>query len=198
MHVYHKSGTPGMADIESLYRKENGRILIEIKLSSVMQLFNSFDPAPFHEKELDSAAEHYIVDTVSDFPKKTPLKILIYLPPDIVTTERAMKIPAAIHNHFQYKMLVSDRKFRTHFRHGRIALLIGLSFLTIALVARQYASTLQNHFVAQLVADALLIIGWAAMWEPITVLLYELWPIIQIKKTYEKISTMEIEVLPFP
>jgi hypothetical protein len=198
MHVYHKSGTPGMADIESLYRKENGRILIEIKLSSVMQLFNSFDPAPFHEKELDSAAEHYIVDTVSDFPKKTPLKILIYLPPDIATTERAMKIPAAIHNHFQYKMLVSDRKFRTHFRHGRIALLIGLSFLTIALVARQYASTLQNHFVAQLVADALLIIGWAAMWEPITVLLYELWPIIQIKKTYEKISTMEIEVLPLP
>ena len=34
------------------------------------------------------------------------------------------------------------------------------------------------------------------MWEPITVLLYELWPIIQTKKTYEKISTMEIEVLP--
>ena len=185
-----------MADIESLYKKENGSILIEIKLSSVMQLFNSFDPAPFHEKELDSAAEHYIVDTVSDFPKKTRLKIVIYLPPDIATTERAMKIPAAIHNHFQYKMLVSDRKFRTHFRHGRITLLIGLSFLTIALVARQYVSTLENHIVAQLFADALLIIGWAAMWEPITVLLYELWPIIQMKKTYEKISTLEIEVLP--
>jgi hypothetical protein len=194
--VHQKLGITGMADIESLYRKENGRILIEIKLSSVMQLFNSFDPAPFHEKELDSAAEHYIVDTVSDFPKKTPLKILIYLPPDIATTERAMKIPAAIHNHFQYKMLVSDRKFRTHFRHGRITLLIGLSFLSIALVARQYVSTLENHIVAQLFADALLIIGWAAMWEPITVLLYELWPIIQMKKTYEKISTLEIEVLP--
>ncbi len=185
-----------MTDIESLYKKENGRILIEIKLSSVIQLFNSFDPAPFHEKELDSAAEQYIVDTVSDFPKKTPLKILIYLPPDIAATERAMKIPAAIHNHFQYKMLVSDRKFRSHFRHGRITLLIGLSFLTIALIARQYVSTLENHIVAQLFADALLIIGWAAMWEPITVLLYELWPIIQKKKTYEKISTMDIEVLP--
>jgi hypothetical protein len=196
--VHQNLGITGMADIESLYRKEHGKILIEIKLSSVMQLFNSFDPAPFHEKELDSAAEHYIVDTVSDFPKKTVQKILIYLPPDIAATERAMKIPAAIHNHFQYKMLVSDRKFRTHFRHGRLTLLIGLSFLTIALVARQYASTLQNHIVAQLVADALLIIGWAAMWEPITVLLYELWPIIQMKKTYEKISTMEIEVLPLP
>lgn len=40
-----------MTDIESLYKKVDGKILIEIKLSSVMQIFNSFDPAPFHEKE---------------------------------------------------------------------------------------------------------------------------------------------------
>jgi hypothetical protein len=187
-----------MVDIESLYRKEDGKILIEIKLSSVSQLFNSFDPAPFHEKELDSAAEHYIVDTVKDFPKKTRFKIVIYLPPDIATTERAMQIPQAIHNHFAYKMLVSERKFRLKFRHGRGSLLIGLSFLAIALVARQLVSHLSNLFFAQLFADALLIIGWAAMWEPITVLLYELRPIIQQKKTYEKISMMEIEILPSP
>jgi len=187
-----------MGDIESLYKKENGRILIEIKLSSVVQLFNSFDPAPFHEKELDSAAEHYIVDMVKDFPPKTLFKMIIYLPQDIATTERAMKIPTAIHNHFQFKMLVADRKFRSHFRHGRSTLLIGLTFLTIALIARQLVSSLENHIIAQLFADALLIIGWAAMWEPITVLLYELWPIIQLKRTYEKISSMEIDVLPLP
>jgi hypothetical protein len=64
-----------MADIESLYKKDNGKILIEIKLTSVLQLFNSFDPAPFHEKELDSAAENYIVETVKDFPPKTLFKI---------------------------------------------------------------------------------------------------------------------------
>jgi hypothetical protein len=34
-------------DIESMYHKEDGRVLIEIKLMSVIQLFNSFDPAPF-------------------------------------------------------------------------------------------------------------------------------------------------------
>jgi hypothetical protein len=34
------------------------------------------------------------------------------------------------------------------------------------------------------------------MWEPVTVLLYQLWPIHQQKKIYERISTMEIEVLP--
>ncbi len=185
-----------MADIGSLYRKENGLTLIEIKLSSVMQLFNSFDPAPFHEKELDSAAEHYIVDTVKDFPVKTRFKIVIYLPADIAGTERALKIPQVIHNHFEYKMLVQDRKFRLRFRHGRLTLLIGLSFLTIALLARHYVSSYSDVLAAQLFADALLIIGWAAMWEPITVLLYELWPIIRLKKVYERISRMEIAILP--
>jgi hypothetical protein len=184
-----------MADIESLYKKDKGRIVIEIKLSSVMQLFNSFDPAPFHEKELDSAAEHYIVDTVKDFPKKTEFKIIIYLPPDIAQTDRAQKIPQAIHNHFEYRMLVQDRKFRQRFRHGRSTLLIGLTFLAIALIARQVVSGIANHLLAQIFADALLIIGWAAMWEPITVLLYELWPIIQLKQTYEKISRTEIDIV---
>ncbi len=187
-----------MADIESLYRKEDGKILIEIKLSSVLQLFNSFDPAPFHEKELDTAAENYIVDTVKDFPKKTSFKIVIYLPPDIAITERANKIPEAIHNHFEYKMLVTDRKFRLRFRHGRGNLIIGLSFLTIALLASQLVSTLENHLLAQILANALLIIGWASMWEPITVLLYELRPIIRQKKTYEEISRMEIAIVPTP
>jgi hypothetical protein len=186
-----------MADIESLYKKVDGRILIEIKLSSVMQLFNSFDPAPFHEKELDSAAEHYIVETVKDFPKNTPFRIIIYLPPDIAGTERAQKIPQAIHNHFEYKVLVQDRKFRMRFRHGRSTLLIGLTFLAIALFARQAIPPhINNLLFAQIFSDALLIIGWAAMWEPITVLLYELWPIIQQKHIYEKISTMDIGILP--
>ena len=94
-------------------------------------------------------------------------------------------------------MLVQDRKFRQRFRHGRFTLLIGLYIPCHCPVcpagSLPYRTT---SCIAQIFADALLIIGWAAMWEPITVLLYELWPIIQQKHTYEKISTMEIEILP--
>jgi hypothetical protein len=186
-----------MTEIESLYRKEGEVVLIEIQLSSVLQLFNSYDPAPFHEKELDTAAEHYIVDTVRDFSKKTRFKIVIYLPQDLLQTERAQRIPDAIHNHFAYKALVQDRKFRERFRHGRWSLLVGLTFLAIALFARQALPPhIGSQLLAQVFADALLIIGWAAMWEPITVLLYELWPMISQKHIYERISTMPIEVRP--
>jgi hypothetical protein len=187
-----------MDDIESLYRKVDGMVLLEIKLSSIMQLFNSFDPAPFHEKELDSAAEDYIVDAVEDFPVKTLFKMIIYLPPELVGTDQAKKITPAIHNHFRYKMLVADRKFRSQFRHGRGSLVIGLSFLSINLIARQliFLSNLANLFLAQLLTDALLVFGWAAMWEPITILLYELRPIIRKKNVYRRISEMDIAIEP--
>jgi len=185
-------------DIESMYHRLDGRVLIEIKLTSIIQLFNSFDPAPFYEKEIDTEAEHYIVDTVEDFPAKTKFLIHIYLPPSLVGSPEANKIIPAIHNHFQYKMLVADRKFRAKFRFGRWSLLIGLSFLAIAITASELIATMTTSLLPQLLSYSLVIIGWAAMWEPVTVLLYELWPIIRMKKVYAKISTMEIEILPLP
>jgi uncharacterized membrane protein YcjF (UPF0283 family) len=185
-------------DIESMYHKKDGRVLIEIKLNSIIQLFNSFDPAPFYEKEIDTEAEHYIVDTVEDFPAKTKFMIHIYLPPSLVESQEAKKIIPAIHNHFRYKMLVTERKFRSKFRFGRWSLLVGLTFLAISLVASQLIATRTNYLLPQLLSYSLLIIGWVAMWQPITVFLYELWPIIRLKKIYEKISTMEIEILPLP
>jgi hypothetical protein len=184
-------------DIESMYRQKDGRVLIEIKLNSVLQLFNSFDPAPFYEKELDTEAESYIVDTVQDFPAKTKFMIHIYLPAALADTEEAKKIIPAIHNHFRYRMLVTERKYRARFRFGRFSLIVGLSFLALALVASQFVASMNTSSIAlQLISYALLIIGWVAMWQPVTTLLYELWPILRRKKIYERISTMEIEILP--
>lgn len=187
-----------MAEMESLYRKVDGKILIEIDLSSVDQIFNSLDHAPFHEKELDPGAEQYIVDIVDDFPLKTPFHLIIYLPVCIHCREHAEKIPQAIRAHFQYRMMEQDLKFRARFRFGRWAFLVGLMFVAVVMIARQlvWAALGSEYLLSQIVADVLLIIGWAAMWEPVTVLLYQLWPIVQQKRIYEKISRMEIEVRP--
>ena len=39
---------------------------IEIRLSQPQQLFNSLDPSPFHERDLDEDAEQYIVDSADE------------------------------------------------------------------------------------------------------------------------------------
>jgi len=184
-----------MKNIESLYKKEDGKVLIEIKLSSIIQLYNSFDPAPFYEKELDREAEQYIVDIVRDFPKKTEFRIVIYLPGGNSCCEEAQKIPESIRNHFMYLVLMQERKFREMWVYGKFTILVGLSFLAVAMIASQVvADSFSNSRPAQLIATALEIAGWVAMWEPVTVHLYQLWPIVKLRKIYEKISRMDIDV----
>jgi len=188
-----------MTSIDSLYRKEDGHILIEIKLPSILNLFNSFDPAPFYTKELDRDASDYIVGIVRDFPLKTKFRIVVHLPADTLGTQEAQKIPDAIRNHFSYMVLVQGQKLRERCIYGKFTLLVGLSFLAIAMIASQaVAETFSNYPLARLFAIALEVAGWVAMWEPVTVHLYQLWPIIKERKIYEKISHMEVEVRPYP
>jgi hypothetical protein len=53
---------------------------IEIRLRRLQQLFNSLDPSPFHERDLDQEAEDYIVESADEFPLQTPLHLVVYLP----------------------------------------------------------------------------------------------------------------------
>jgi hypothetical protein len=93
-------------------------------------------------------------------------------------------------------MMTTERKFRQRLKYGRTSLIIGLCFLFFNLIVRQLILQISDSPFHLLVAEALLITGWVAMWGPITVLLYELWPIIQTKKVYQKVSTMEIDIRP--
>ena len=53
---------------------------IELRLHDINQLFNSMDPSPFREKDLDIEAEEFIVDWAREPPKHEPLLLTIHLP----------------------------------------------------------------------------------------------------------------------
>jgi hypothetical protein len=187
-----------METTKSVYRVENGTIVIELVLRNVMQLFNSLDPSPFHEKELDPDAEEYIFNAVVDQPKKIPVKLVIYLPQESITDTTRHSIILGIHNHFVYKSSVSDRELRRLFERGRIVLAIAVSFLFTTLLARQILATLEQSILIRMSQEALLILGWVTLWEPAYIFIYGWWPIVQKRKIYDKIAIMDVEVLPDP
>ncbi|HKM82407.1 MAG TPA: hypothetical protein VJY15_15780, partial [Candidatus Acidoferrum sp.] len=45
---------------------------ISLKLRDMNQLFNSMDPSPFIEKDLDDDAEEFIVSWAQEFPHNAP------------------------------------------------------------------------------------------------------------------------------
>ncbi|HKW90364.1 MAG TPA: hypothetical protein VJX92_00610 [Methylomirabilota bacterium] len=110
---------------------------IEIRLARPQQLFNSLDPSPFHDRDLDEDAEEYIVESADDYPIKKPLTLIIHLPADHVAGGDRPDLAQAIHNYFAYRFDATRRRLRLYFRDGRISLLVGLVFLLACIGLRQ-------------------------------------------------------------
>ena len=76
---------------------------IEINLSRLPQLFNSLDPSPFLERDLDRDAEDYIVGSAEEAPRQHPLALVIHLPADQLPGQGLPNLRDAIHNYFAYR-----------------------------------------------------------------------------------------------
>jgi hypothetical protein len=48
-------------------------VMIQVHLTELKQLFNSIDPSPFRNKDLDPKAEEFIVAWAKDSPRNAPL-----------------------------------------------------------------------------------------------------------------------------
>jgi hypothetical protein len=178
------------------YRKRGERTLIELKLNHPEQLFNSLDPSPFLEKDLDDAADAYILDSARELPLPTPLELVVYLPPAELRHGLEAEISQALHSHYAYKAQLAGSDLREVFREGRIALLIGVIFLLACNLARELLLSWPYPTAAEMLREGLLIIGWVAMWRPTEILLYEWWPVRHRQRLYTKLSKLPLSLRP--
>ncbi|BAY20725.1 hypothetical protein NIES2100_04680 [Calothrix sp. NIES-2100] len=182
-----------MKELDSYYKNEDGTYLVEIRLSNLSQIFNSFDPSPFLEKDLDDDAESYIFQSVSEFSLKTPLKLVFYVP-EHVREEEIQILPEAIHNYFAYRKHNAARELRQTFRQGRVSLIIGLMFLGLCVTISKLITLFSDDTFANIVTEGLLIVGWVAMWRPLEIFLYDWWPIHRTQQVFEKLSSITIDI----
>jgi hypothetical protein len=96
---------------------------IEVNLSRLAQLFNSLDPSPFHERDLDKDAEDYIIGSAEEISYQRPMTLVIHLPVDqLPQAGTTPDLGTAIHHYFAYREAHERRRLRLLFRDGRIAL----------------------------------------------------------------------------
>jgi len=169
---------------------------IEINISRLSQLFNSLDPSPFQERDLDQDAEEYIVDSAEESPLPRPLSLVIHLPADQLPQAGAADLADGIHHYFAYREMHERRRLRLLLRDGRIALATGLAFLFSCVLLRELALSSSSGAVADILGEGLLIIGWVAMWHPLNIFLYEWVPLRRRCRILAKLSTIPVIVQP--
>jgi len=170
---------------------------IELKLRDTSQLFNSMDPSPFVEKDLDDDAEEFIMSWAQEFPPGAPVKLRIYLE-QWPTEDPGEMIRQAVHNYFAHRATLIQLEFRRLMKQGRTSLLIGLVFLAACLIVIRTLVPVEAGTWAGMLRESLTIAGWVAMWRPMQIYLYDWWPLRRRGRIYAKLSAMPVEVIQRP
>jgi|ERR1035441_5928438 hypothetical protein len=167
---------------------------VELNLRDINQLFNTMDPSPFREKDLDRDAEEFMVSWTREFPLNEQVVLAIYLNELPAGKDFRPMIQQAIQNYFAYRARLTQMEFRQLMRDGRHSLLIGGLFLAACLIASQALRWQTSGTILSVAQESLTIAGWVAMWRPMEIFLYEWWPLRRRWRVYGKMSRMKVEL----
>lgn len=169
--------------------------VLELRVRELQQLFNSLDPTPFLDKDLDGACEAFIENWALALPQSCHLQLTIHVGQVPVPEGAAELVATAIHHHYAYKVELSQDELRQLLRLGRACLGIGLCFVATCLLLAEAIATVVAGPLARIAKESLTIIGWVAMWRPVQIFLYDWWPLKGRTKTFENLRFARVHVV---
>lgn len=171
---------------------------IEVRIRELGQIFNSLDPSPFTERDLDDDAEAYIVGWAREVDTGLPFRIVVHLPADEARKAEERGLESAIGNYFQYRVGMLERDLSDLFRVGRRSLMIGIAVLAVCIGLSQILRTaLPESALGPLLAEGIMIFGWVANWRPAEIFLYDVWAVRRRVNLYRRLATARIELVSF-
>lgn len=175
----------------------SSRPIIEVRVKELSQLFNSLDPSPFPERDLDDDSAEYIVGWARELPIREKLAIAIHLPEPEARKAAERDLRTALLNYFLQCAENQQRELNELFRIGRRYAAIGLPILIVCFMASQIArSRLGAGPLASTIAESLLLVGWVANWKPIETFLYDWWPLKRRRDLYRRLAEAEVIIEP--
>ncbi|HWQ86814.1 hypothetical protein [Brevundimonas sp.] len=172
---------------------------IELKVREIGQLFQSLDPLPFRERDLDAAVEEYVVAWAREQGGARPIRILVHLPAEEAGRAEARHVADAIRNYFAYRAEVAGWELKELFRVGHASLAIGLTVLALCVfLGAEISSRVGEGYVGRFFDEGLIILGWVANWRPIQIFLYDWWPLVRRRRLYGRLARAAIDLRPTP
>jgi hypothetical protein len=171
---------------------------IELRVRELGQIFNSLDPSPFTERDLDDDAEAYIIGWAREVDTGAPFRIVVHLPASEAEKAQERGLESAIGNYFTYRVGMLERDLSDLFRVGRRSLGIGIAVLAVCIGVGQVLRTaLPESALGRLLAEGITIFGWVANWRPAEILLYDVWTVRRRVNLYRRLADAQIELKSF-
>lgn len=169
--------------------------VIRVHVAELKQLFNSIDPSPFLNRDLDPRAEEFIVGWAKDLPRDRPLALVVDLDRPAGLPDEAAVLRDAIQEYFRQRAHAFRQRLRELFRLGRTSLLIGLVALASAIALGDFlASLMDGSRIGEILRESLTIGGWVSMWRPLEVFLYDWWPLRNEARLCDRLAAMPVRI----
>jgi hypothetical protein len=166
--------------------------VIQVRVGEVRQLFNSIDPSPFKERDLDPDCEEFIVSWARELPTDQPLGIEIRIERDQPPQSMLDAIAPAVQHHFESEAALQRLKLRRTVRDARLSLTIGLLTLGACMAGATLVPVATLGTFGEILRESLIIAGWVVMWHPLEILLYGLWPAVRERRLLERLAAAEV------
>lgn len=176
-------------------KKQRAEHHLHLRVRELTQLFNSLDPTPFLNKDLNRSVETFIESWALGHAPDCPLHINIHFEEFSADGNAQMLVKEAIHNHFDYKVGLVRSELKEMLMQGRISLMIGIAFVAACLIGAEAVSQNAQGSIRSIARESLTIIGWVAMWRPVQIFLYDWWPLARRIKVYANLRHAKVQVI---
>jgi hypothetical protein len=162
---------------------------IVLRVDSVDQLFQRFDPAPMEHRRVSDEADAYITARTRELGHAENLRVRILVPPGQESCCAA--IQQAFRAHFSAAADKAAKQLRAHFITSSKILLICLAFALALVFLSKAIADWSDTTLMRKVASTLSIAVWVTLWRPIEMLLHDWRPIkarLNISRRLESVA----------
>lgn len=163
---------------------------VSIHVRDLAQLFNSLDPSPFWDRDLDRTAAEFIEDEFRDRQSADAWHLHVYAHEGIAS---AGDLQAAVENYYGRLASSARNALREHMWMTQLGLLGGVTIFLLSMGTRAILTSALGNLPAVL-DEGLIILAWLALWRPTEALVYEWVPLHRKRRLFERLAGIRVSV----
>lgn len=164
---------------------------VSLHVRDLAQLFNSLDPSPFWDRDLDPEAAQFIEEEFSDKRSAETWHLHVHA---LERVELAADLQAAVEHYYERLASSARRHLRDEMRLGELALLGGFLIFLLSMTARSILTRLLPGGAPRLLDEGLIILAWLALWRPAESLVYGWIAPYRKRRLYERLAAIRVSV----
>lgn len=178
-----------------LSRSEGQNVVsIDIVIKNIKDMFQKFGTNSIECCALNRDFEEYILNSIKSYNLERAVKLNIYVSSREDSSD-IDSLQSIIHKHFHNRAWEANLQLRQQINQWIVNMIIGVLFLVLCLILVEILGVFSYINIIKILKESLLIIGWVALWEPITFILFG-WRNLKRDRLYhKKLSNISISIV---